>query len=141
MSTRRDAREWVVQVLYELDMNPRDVGEALADFWVDKTPDKRARAFTEKQVSGLLEQREEIDSILGEAAEHWDVRRMSVIDRNVMRMAIYELKYCPDIPAAVTINEAVDLAKYFNCTESGRFVNGILDRVRKDLERGETKPD
>jgi transcription antitermination protein NusB len=135
MATRRMAREWAVQVLFGLDLNPAAPETVLAGFWREREADATARAFTERAVRGVMAHRDAIDACLAAHAEHWDVARMGVIERNVMRLALYELMYCPDIPAAVTINEAVDIAKYFSSTESGRFVNGILDRARKELGR------
>ena len=67
--------------------------------------------------------------------EHWTIRRMGVVERNVLRMALYELRFCKDVPSAVILNEAIDIAKYFSSTESGKFVNGILDRARKEIEQ------
>ena len=83
---------------------------------------------------GICERREQIDGMIRKYAQHWALERMGVVDRNVIRMAIFEMLERPDIPPVVSINEAVDIAKYFSSTEAGKFVNGILDRVRKDLE-------
>ncbi len=136
MGTRRQAREWAVQMLFQLDFNPPEKLEDLFDnFWQDEKPEEDIRDFAIRLVTGVWENRTEINKILAESAEHWDVSRMGVVDRNVMRMAIYELLHCNDIPPVVSINEAVDIAKYFSSSESGRFVNGILDRVRKGLTR------
>lgn len=135
MATRRQAREWVVQVLFGLDLNPVELDTVFRCFWLEHKADRKAREFMEKTVRGVVEHREEIDRRLKQHAENWDIHRMGIIERNVMRMALYELLQCPDIPAAVSINEAVDIAKYFSNSESGRFVNGILDRARKELGR------
>jgi N utilization substance protein B len=126
----------VVQILFALDLNPGELDTVFRNFWVEHNKsDRKSRAFTETAVRGVVEHREEIDGRLKQHADNWDIRRMGVVERNVMRMAIYELLHCADIPAAVSINEAVDIAKYFSNTESGRFVNGILDRARKELGR------
>ena len=135
MATRRQARDWVVQILFELDLNPGDVEVVFGHFWSERKADRKSRAFAEDTVRGVQEHHKEIDACLKKHAEHWDIHRMGVIERNVMRMALYELMHRTDIPAAVSINEAVDIAKYFSNTESGRFVNGILDRARKELGR------
>ena len=135
MSTRRHAREWTVQFLFQRDFNANDVERALADFWNGKQSDPKTRRFTEDLVRGVLPNLPEIDAKLQHYAEHWDVKRMNAVDRNVMRLALYEMLYRPDIPPVVSINEAVDIAKAFSSLESGRFVNGILDRARKDLDR------
>jgi len=136
MATRREAREWAVQLLFQLDLNPTDnLDRVFETFWSDKQPDTRSRAFAETIVRGVREKLAEIDAALKKVAQHWDIKRMGVLDRNVIRMGMYEMLHLKEIPAAVTINEAVDIAKYFASDESGKFVNGILDKVRKDLKR------
>lgn len=135
MATRRHAREWVIQFLFQRDFNVNDLEHALTDFWNTKRLDPPTRQFTEDLIRGVLAYRPKIDDKLQHYAEHWDVKRMNAVDRNVMRLALYEMLYRPDIPPVVSINEAVDIAKMFSSLESGRFVNGILDRARKDLDR------
>ena len=136
MSKRRECREWVVQLLFQLDLNPpKDLAEVFEWFWADRVADGGARAFTEEIVTGVRDNSAEIDQLIAGLAEHWDINRMGVLDRNVIRMATYEMLHRSDIPPIVSINEAVDIAKYFSSRESGRFVNGILDRVRKGLNR------
>lgn len=136
MGTRRQAREWAVQILFQLDFNePENLEDIFCDFWKGEEPEEESRDFAIRLVKGVWKNRSEINDVLAESAEHWDVSRMGVVDRNVMRMAIYELLHCTDIPPVVSINEAVDIVKYFSSSESGRFVNGILDRVRKGLTR------
>lgn len=133
--TRRHTREWALQLLFQFDMNPSEVEPALARFWEDKGADGKAIEFTESLVKGVLANQKSIDADIRSYAENWELGRMAVVDRNVLRMAIYEMKFCPDIPPVVSINEAVDIVKYYSSTESGRFVNGILDRIRKDVDR------
>jgi N utilization substance protein B len=135
MSTRRDAREWALQMLFMLDLNPVRLDEMFDAFWADREPDPPAREFAEDLVNGVHDNRQRIDAMLEGYADNWRIVRMAVTDRNVLRMATYEMFYRQDIPPIVSINEAVDLAKYFNCAESGRFVNGILDRARRDLKQ------
>ena len=137
MAVRRHAREWAVQLLFQLDMNPGPVDAALEEFWSDpeRKADAPSRAFTEGLVRGVGKHRVKIDRTIRKCAEHWDLSRMGVLDRNVLRLGAYEILFCKDVPPAVAINEAVDLAKYFSDTKSGKFVNGILDRVRRDLDR------
>ena len=129
---RREAREWALQMLFRLEMNPAANDRLFEEFWAEITPEKRARRFTEGLFAGVRDHRDAIDVVIEKYAKNWSLARMSVIDRNVLRLAIYEMMYRDDIPAVVSINEAVDIAKYFNTRESGRFVNGILDRVRKE---------
>lgn len=137
MSTRRDAREWAVQMLFRLEMNPCDNEKLFEEFFEELEPSKKGRDFAESLIKGVRDNRKEIDEIIVKYAKNWDIDRMAITDRNVIRIALYEMLYRDDIPPAVTINEAVDIAKYFNKTESGRFVNGILDTIRKDLKNSE----
>ena len=135
MSTRREAREWAVQLLFQLDLNPdNELEKVFGRFWEERSGEEKAKRFAEKIVKGVWSDIKTIDALLAQCAKNWDVRRMGVLDRNVIRMAVYEMMNCHDIPPAVSINEAVDLAKYFSSNESGKFVNGVLDRVRKELK-------
>jgi len=135
MATRRDAREWLVQILFQLDLNPDEPEKVMAAFWVERHPDARARRFVEERVRGVNGNRERLDGLIRTYAENWGLERMGPVERSVMRMALYEMLFCLDVPPVVSINEAVDLARYFSSREAGRFVNGILDRARKDLNR------
>lgn len=137
-TTRRESREWIVQILFQLDLNRcDDLDQCFDRFWADKDPDAKAREFVEEIVNGVLGNIDKIDSLISEYAENWTIGRMGVLDRNVLRMAVYEMLHRDDIPPVVSINEAVDVAKYFSSSESGRFVNGILDRVRKEIDGGQ----
>ena len=136
MGERRESREWVVQLLFQLDLNPTDdLDPVFQRFWTDKEAPENARAFAERLVRGVRERVAEIDALIQAHLEHWDLARLAVTDRNVIRMAVYEMLHCMDIPPVVSINEAVDIARYFGMTESGRFVNGILDKIRQGLDR------
>ena len=140
MSERREAREWAVQLLFQRDFNPTELAVALAEFWRDKHPSDRARRFTESLVQGVEAHREEIDRRVQGYTENWDLKRMAAVDRNILRLAMYEMLFREDIPPVVTINEAVDLAKSFSGRQAGKFVNGILDRACKDLTRPTRTP-
>ncbi len=135
MAMRRHAREWAVQFLFQRDFNAENLERAFVDFWSEKQADPNLRRFAEELIRGVLDRLPELDAKISAYAEHWDMKRMNGVDRNVIRLALYEMLYRPDIPPVVSINEAVDLAKSFSSLESGRFVNGILDRARKDLDR------
>jgi len=135
MGERRGAREWAVQLLFQLDINPGSIDEALEDFWVGKRPSDRAKMFTEDLLRGVLDHRDELDQHLRTYADNWDLERMAVVDRNILRLALFEMWHRDDIPPVVTINEAVDLAKAFSGLQSGKFVNGILDRAIQDVDR------
>ena len=135
MSNRHEARLWAVQFLFQRDFNDTDRETALVDFWAERNCSAKLRTFCEVLIRGVELNREEIDQKLRKYAEHWSLERMGAVDRNVMRVALYEMLYCKDIPPVVSINEAVDLAKELSGRESGKFVNGILDRARQDVER------
>ena len=160
MGTRREARERAVQFLFQFDLNPpEDLEAALARFWDSQRsaalaedkgaatwgetrvlPDPTAeeiaiRLFAEPLIRGAVQHRAEIDLLIQHHAKNWEMHRMAVVDRNVLRLAIYEMLHREDIPPVVSINEAVDIAKRFSTAESGGFVNGILDKVRSELLR------
>jgi N utilization substance protein B len=128
-----------IQVLYQVDMAQSDIGEALRLFCEHfKAPDS-IRDFAFELANGVHQYREEIDTLIRRLSEHWRLERMSAVDRNILRLAIFELLYRADIPAKVSINEAVDLGKKYGSEDSGSFINGILDRIRIDLEAGTLK--
>jgi N utilization substance protein B len=134
---RRQAREWTVQFLFQTEFNPEDLEQALTDFWNDeeKKPSDRDRKYVDEVVRGVIEKRREIDRTIAKYTQNWDVGRLGVLDRTVMRVATYEMLFRNDIPPVVSINEAVEIAKAYSGKESGRFVNGVLDRVQKELDR------
>ncbi len=132
---RHQARMMAVQFLFQRDFNQDEFESALEIFWQNQDPPQRAKDFAETLIRGVISHRDEIDGMLQEYASNWEINRMGAIDRNVMRMAIYEMRYCMDIPPVVSINEAVDIAKEFSSVQSGQFVNGILDRAKRDLSR------
>jgi N utilization substance protein B len=137
MGRRRQARELAMQALYFLDARAGDPEEALALFHRNFTPPRKARVFMDQLVQGVATRRAAIDDIIEQYSENWKVFRMPRVDRNVIRMAVFEMFWQADIPSSVSINEAIDLGKKYGTDESGAFINGILDRIRKALENGE----
>jgi transcription antitermination protein NusB len=160
MGKRREARERAVQFLFQHDLSPpEDLARALEEFWqtqraaaiaeekgpatwgqVTELPPPTAgeaetRLFAEPLIRGTLEHRDAIDEHIKRHVKNWDFNRIAVVDRNVLRLAIYEMLHREDIPPVVSINEAVDIAKKFSTDESGKFVNGILDKIRGELMR------
>lgn len=135
MGGRHEARQWAVQFLFQRDFNTGDIESALTEFWQDRKSGEKARLFAEELIKGVESKKEEVDRLIRKYAEHWDVKRMGAVDRNVMRVALYEMIYRPDIPPVVSINEAVEIAKDLSGAESGKFVNGILDRACKEQDR------
>lgn len=131
MRKRTRAREYALQLLYQCEMNKDNTEALLADFWDDnKDAEKEVREYAEKLVRGTLENLAALDQIISRHAENWQLHRMAVIDRNILRFGAYELLYLTDeIPPKVAINEAVNIAKKFSQEEAGKFVNGILDKI------------
>ena len=128
---RTQARECALQILYQYEMNPEPMPEILKKFWSqqDEAFSEEVRGFAEKLALGTVEHQAEIDKVVERYADNWELSRMAMIDRNIMRFATYELLYLADVPPKVTLNEAVNLAKKFSQEESGKFVNGILDKI------------
>jgi N utilization substance protein B len=136
MTLRRRARESAVQFLYGFEVNPGDMEERLSDFWRASRLSEEAKEFANSLVRGTLDHKDQIDKMIADQAINWDIARIAPVDRNVLRLAMYELAFRDDIPPIVSINEAVDIAKKFGTPESGKFVNGILDQVRAKLTEG-----
>ena len=162
MATRRQGREWALQMLFQTDLNPgMDIDMVIPKFWrqqwtcqmeeaenqdvaveqdesksvEDRVAPQKIRQFTEKLVRGVLGHLDEIDAKLKSYTQNWPLHRMGSVERNVLRLAFYEMIYCADVPPAVVLNEAIDLAKYFSNADAGRFVNGVLDRLNKEMKR------
>ena len=134
MGRRRKGREVALQFLYQLDLHDEvDPASHETDFWARHPVDDDTRAFASALVTGTKRRQEEIDRLIAQYAEHWDLDRMAVVDRNILRLAVYELLEQSKIPPKVAINEAIEISKKFGTRESSRFINGILDRVYKEL--------
>ncbi len=133
MGTRRQARELAMQALFYMDMRKDASEEMLQNFCGCFCPSKKSRPFFMKLVNGVLGTKDQIDTLVERFSQNWNISRMSCVDRNVMRIAVYELLYCDDIPPKVSINEAVDIGKKFGSQESGAFINGIMDSIRGAL--------
>lgn len=127
---RRKAREYALQMLFQRDFTGKD---SEFNFQDSPSEDKKikddSRDFAIKLVAGTLEKREEIDRIIQKAADNWDIHRMAAVDRNILRFAVYEILYRRDIPSAVSINEALEIAKKYSSSESVPFINGLLDKI------------
>jgi transcription antitermination protein NusB len=160
MGKRREARERAVQFLFQHDLNPpAALDEALEQFWGAQRPaaiadDKGAakwnenvelppptaeelevRQFADPLIRGTLQFRDEADECIKKHTQNWELHRIAAVDRNILRLAIFEMLHRDDIPPVVSINEAVDIAKKFSTQDSGKFVNGILDKVKGELLR------
>lgn len=130
---RRQAREYALQMLFQRDFIETEEGRV--SFWEGKDVDPEVVEFALRIVRGTREHLEEIDSTIKKYAEHWVLERMAAVDRNILRAGAYELIFAGDIPSAVAINEAIEIAKKFSSSESASFINGILDRIAKAEKR------
>jgi transcription antitermination protein NusB len=132
MGVRREGREAAVQYLYLRDLN----GDSdLPAYYKFRGLSPSARRFSDKLIQGTIEHQQAIDETIRGNTQNYELARISVVDRNVLRVAIYEMLHCPEIPPVVSINEAIEIAKKYSTEESGRFVNGVLDHVLNALNR------
>jgi transcription antitermination protein NusB len=137
---RRKSREFALQVLYQLDITRQDAIKTIAQFR-DHFPKKEKKdGFAERIVLGVLEHSQEINRLIEQYSENWRFDRMSIIDRNILRMATFELLYCEDIPPKVTLNEAIELGKRYGSEDSGSFINGILDQIQNEAVQKSIRP-
>jgi N utilization substance protein B len=130
MTRRSRGREVALQILYQVEQNPGVAPEEVRRFIERRLlNDRKLCEFTEGLVAGVKGHQERLDELISEVAENWRLDRMAAIDRNILRLGAYEMLFCPEVPARVAINEALELAKRYSTAQSSRFVNGILDRV------------
>ena len=134
MGKRRRSRETALKLLYALDITQEPVDELLQTSWLDTVVPEAVREFSVALVVGVMAHRDEIDTLVQEWSMNWSLERIGVIERNILRFAIYELLFLTDIPPNVTINEAVEVAKRYGTDEAPSFINGILDRIKQEIE-------
>jgi len=133
MRKRTQARELAIQVLYQLDLRGPEVLEDGHEMVAERTANSEVASFARELVAGTWERRSEVDELIERFAKNWKIYRMAVVDRNILRLAVYEIVYRHDVPPLVAINEAINLAKKYSTNQSGPFVNGILDGIRQSL--------
>ena len=148
---KRLGRELAMQFLFECDIaGTDDLADNLENFWSQaehsgEFPNSRifrkARAYAEKIISGVCENESSIDAVISETSDKWDISRMSTVDRNIIRVAVFELFHCPGIPALVSINEAIEIAKDYSSSKSGNFINGLLNTIKDKLPPHAKSPD
>ena len=134
MRKRTLARDAALKILYQAELTKREVEPTAVKFWgYEQTEpvDTEVREFAHRIIVGVEKERDKIDEKISSYATNWQLKRMAVIDRNILRIGVFELLYASDIPPKVTINEAVELAKRYGDLDSSKFVNGILDKVHK----------
>lgn len=139
MDKRTRARELVLQALYQLDVQGQELFEQLGKFFVESEQDRSVRELAWDWTKGTWENLAECDRLIASTTIRWQFSRLSPVDKGILRLAVYQLKFCPDIPPKVVINEAIELAKKFGTDKSGSFVNGVLDAVLKRLVTRETE--
>lgn len=141
--TRRKARESALQMLFAADVDGTQAENLTTAYWAelgDQSFDERTRDFASNLVKGALKNLETVDDRIRSRAEHWRIERMAIVDRNILRLAVYEFLY-EDTPRTVVINEALEIARRFSTFEATQFINGILDAIKLDLEKGGEKPE
>ena len=133
MRKRTFAREAALKILYAMDIAKEPAEECSRKYWQENdTKDESIKEFARSIVYGVETNLAEVDRIITRHAENWQLSRMATIDRNVLRIATYELLYCKEIPPKVAINEAIEMAKKYGDKDSGKFVNGVLDKINKE---------
>jgi len=134
MGKRRKARETALKIIYAVDLTGEDLEDYLKIFFDrdESSIDGETKDFCLEVLRGTLRRMADIDKLIRKYAQNWELERMAVIDKNIIRLAAYELLYMPTIPAKVSINEAIDIAKKYGDKDSGKFVNGILDKIKNE---------
>jgi transcription antitermination protein NusB len=140
-SSRRKAREDALQILYQLDMNQGlTAHHGMIRFEANFSKEGITDEFTQRLINGVALNIKEIDEKIKAVSEHWKTGRMAAVDRNILRLGVYELEFCDDIPATVSINEMIEVAKQFGSENSPAFINGILDKIKTSLNRPDKAP-
>jgi N utilization substance protein B len=137
MGARTTAREAALQLLYAHEAAEEPLDDVLRVYWRETPGDPEGRSYAEAITRGVVERRAEVDQAITRASQNWRLERMTRVDRNVLRIGTYELMVVTDVPRAVILDEAVELAKRFGTEESGKFVNGVLERIANDLGRSD----
>lgn len=137
MGVRRKARECVLQMLYQFDFVGGSASSVMESYWGVGESEGEVREFADELFSGVVSEVGDIDERISSNSTNWKISRMAAVDKNILRLAVYELLHRDDIPVKVTINEAVEIAKKFGTEESGAFVNGILDNIAKTAVKPE----
>lgn len=135
MGRRRKAREETLRILYRLEFDNRPLEETIVQYWENKRAHRATREYSTWLVNGIISHQKKIDTFIQQASEHWRISRMTLIDRNIIRIATFEMLYEENITPAIIINEAIEIAKMYSGDEAATFVNGILDAIRKNLKK------
>jgi N utilization substance protein B len=141
MGARTGGREAALKMLFALEASQTDLDTAIALFWREFGGDPETRPYADESVRGVLDRREDLDETIRVASDNWRIERMTRVDRNVLRLGTWELKYKTDVPRAVILDEAIELAKRYGSEESGAFVNGVLNQIAENIGRVDTDAD
>ncbi|MDD5459052.1 MAG: transcription antitermination factor NusB [Phycisphaerae bacterium] len=141
MDRRTKARELAMQVLYQMDVQGEDVLEHLDSFLIESGADDMVRGLAAKWTRGAWKELSDCDEMIRSASIKWNINRLCAVDKSILRLSVYQLQRCPEIPAKVVINEAIELAKKYSTAQSPGFVNGVLDSVMKKLDQGGVEKD
>jgi N utilization substance protein B len=133
VGNRSQARVFALQLLYQWDLRACPISELLDTFWVDVFPESSIRSFAEQILHGVVKEKDAIDAMIDKYSLNWRIKRMPLVDRNILRLGVFELCYMPEIPVSVTLNEAIELGKCYSTREAGAFVNGLLDKIAHDV--------
>ncbi|MCK4646430.1 MAG: transcription antitermination factor NusB [Candidatus Aminicenantes bacterium] len=136
MGHRRKAREETLRILFQIEFEDAEFDTIVAQYWENRKIHEEIKEYSTWLVSGIISHKGEIDDTIQSVSEHWRISRMALVDRNILRMAVFEILYEENIDAAVVINEAIEIARKYSGNEAATFVNGILDGARKKLEKG-----
>jgi N utilization substance protein B len=134
MGRRRKAREETLRILFRLEFENKQIEKTLNQYWESKKTTEEIKEYSTWLVNGIVSDQEKIDNIIQQVSEHWRISRMAIVDRNILRMAVFELLNEKNIAPAIIINEAIEIAKKYSGDEAATFVNGILDAIRKNLK-------
>jgi N utilization substance protein B len=141
MGKRRKARESTLQILFQLEFDDTEPNQVIDSFWKNKKATKEIKEHCRWLVEGIAAHRENIDNVIQSVSENWRIPRMAIVDRNVLRIAVFELLHGEDLAPAIVINEAIEIAKKYSSEEGATFVNGILDAVRKKIQEMKDLPE
>jgi len=141
MGKRRKARESTLQILFQLEFDDSELEKSFESFWRERKASKEIKEYSRWLVEGIESHRERIDRLIQSVSENWRVARMAIVDRNVLRIAVFELLYEENIAPAIVINEAIEITKKYSSEEAATFVNGILDAARKKIEEMKKLPE
>ena len=140
MGKRRKARESTLQILFQLEFNDSELENIFESFWQEKKASKEIKEYSRWLVEGIVSHRERIDRLIQSVSENWRIDRMALVDRNVLRIAVFELLCEERLAPAIVIDEAIEIAKKYSSEEAATFVNGILDAARKKIEKMQKRP-